>query len=280
VGNTGWSETAVTWNTRPASSTPVLDITTIPDAIPRWHEWDVTSYLRSEKAAGRSVVSLVFRSNAPSPPNLAFRAREAGSNAPELLVASESASTPARDIVVYAGDRTRVAGAWRLVTDSSAAAGSRVSHPDAGGAKLTAPLATPANFVEWSFTAEAGRQYRLWIRGRADGNSFANDSAFVQFSGAIDGAGQPIYRIGSTSATPFILEDCSGCGVSGWGWQDNGYGTGVLGPTIRFAVTGPQTIRIQTREDGLSIDQIVLSPSTYLTRAPGLTKNDTTIVPK
>jgi glucose/arabinose dehydrogenase len=280
LGNSGWSETAVTWNTRPASSTPVLDITTIPDAIPRWHEWDVTSYVRSQKAAGRNVASLALRSNPSGPPTVAFNAREAGSNVPELLVAAESASTPGQDIVLYAGDRTRVAGAWRLVTDSTAAGALRVSNPNAGAAKLTAPLAAPANFVEWSFTAEARTPYRLWIRGRAAGDSFANDSVFVQFSGAIDSAGQPIYRIGSTTATAYVLENCRNCGVSGWGWQDNGYGAGVLGPTITFAVSGPQTIRIQTREDGLSIDQIVLSQSTYLTRAPGLTKNDTTIVPK
>jgi len=280
VASTAWSETGVTWNTRPASSTPVLDTTTIPDVIPRWHEWDVTSYARSEKAAGRNVISLVFRSRVPTPPVLGFNARESGANAPELLVAAESASTPSRDVVLYAGDRSWVAGGWRLVVDASAAGGLRVSYPDAGATKLTAPFAAPVNYVEWSFTAEAGRQYRLWIRGRADRDSFDNDSAFVQFSDAIGGAGQPIYRIGSTSAATFVLEDCRGCGVGGWGWQDNGYGVGMLGPTIAFAVSGPQTIRIQPREDGLSIDQIVLSPATYLTQPPGLTKNDTTIVPK
>jgi hypothetical protein len=54
----------------------------------------------------------------------------------------------------------------------------------------------------------------------------------------------------------------------------------VLGPVIYFAATGTQTIRIQNREDGLSIDQIVLSSSRYLTASPGGTKNDTTIVPR
>jgi hypothetical protein len=38
-------------------------------------------------------------------------------------------------------------------------------------------------------------------------------------------------------------------------------------------------VRVQTREDGLSIDQIVLSPATYLATAPGALKNDTTILP-
>ena len=68
--------------------------------------------------------------------------------------------------------------------------------------------------------------------------------------------------------------------VSGWGWQDNGYGTGVLGPTIAFERNGQQTIRIQRREDGISIDQIVLSPVTYLTMSPGKTKDDDRVLPR
>ena len=76
------------------------------------------------------------------------------------------------------------------------------------------------------------------------------------------------------------LEDCINCGVSGWGWQDNGFGAGVLGGQIYFAATGTQKVRIQTREDGFSIDQVVLSPSKYLTIAPGPLKNDTTILPR
>jgi hypothetical protein len=51
------------------------------------------------------------------------------------------------------------------------------------------------------------------------------------------------------------------------------------GPPAYFAA-GPQTIRIQVREDGFSIDQIVLSPTTYLNASPGSLKNDTTIPPK
>jgi hypothetical protein len=102
----------------------------------------------------------------------------------------------------------------------------------------------------------------------------------VQFSGSVTSGGVATYRIGTASATTYVLEDCSGCTLSGWGWQDNGYGTGVLGPLIYFATSGPQTIRIQTREDGLSIDQIVLSPERFRTSAPGALINDTTIVPK
>jgi endonuclease/exonuclease/phosphatase family metal-dependent hydrolase len=94
----------------------------------------------------------------------------------------------------------------------------------------------------------------------------------VQFSGS------SAYRIGTTSALEMNLEDCSGCGISGWGWQDDGWGVGVLGPLVYFDSTGTQTLRIQTREDGLSIDQIVLSPAQYLYSGPGALKNDGVIL--
>jgi hypothetical protein len=74
------------------------------------------------------------------------------------------------------------------------------------------------------------------------------------------------------------LEDCSGCGEAGWGWNDNGYNaSGVL---VRFATSGTHTLRVQQREDGISIDQLVLSAAKYLTAAPGSLKNDSTIVAK
>ena len=110
--------------------------------------------------------------------------------------------------------------------------------------------------------------YRLWLRLKAAGNSGYSDSVWVQTSDTVDTNGSPIFRVGTSSATRVNLQDCSGCSVSGWGWQDNGFGTGVLGPALRFATGGVQTIRIQAREDGVSIDQVVLSPATYFTRAP------------
>jgi len=53
----------------------------------------------------------------------------------------------------------------------------------------------------------------------------------------------------------------------------------AIGQNLHFATTGTQRIRVQTREDGFSIDQIVLSPSTYLTSSPGALKGDKTILP-
>jgi len=47
---------------------------------------------------------------------------------------------------------------------------------------------------------------------------------------------------------------------------------------VFFRTTGTQRLRIQVREDGLALDQIVLSPQRYLSASPGREKNDTTIV--
>jgi phosphatidylserine/phosphatidylglycerophosphate/cardiolipin synthase-like enzyme len=182
------------------------------------------------------------------------------------------------EIVVWASNATARAGAWILENDVTAAGGRKMRHPNAGAAKVASASASPANYFELTFDAEANRGYRLWIRGKADSNQWANDSVFVQFSGSVTSGGSPTWRIGTTSATEINLEECNGCGVSNWGWQDNGYGNNVLGPLVYFASTGPQTIRFQTREDGLSIDQVVLSPETFLTARPGAAKNDTTIL--
>ena len=190
----------------------------------------------------------------------------------------EEPAPPAAEVILFASDVSGRFGKWALEADSTAAAGQRIRHPNASAAKLAAPLSQPADYFEASFDAVAGVPYRLWMRGKADANEWSNDSVFVQFDSSADASGTQRFRIGTTSATEVNLEDCSGCGLSGWGWQDNGWGVGVRGPAIYFTQTGRQRLRVQTREDGLAIDQIVLSPSRYLTSAPGALKNDTTIL--
>ena len=187
-------------------------------------------------------------------------------------------TTTASDVILYASEPSATRGGWTVEADATAAGGRRIRHPDANGAKLSAPLAQPTHYFELAFTAQAGTPYRLWVRSRADKDYWGNDSAFVQFDGAVTSSGAPAFRIGTTSATTVNLEECGGCGLSGWGWEDNGWGRGVLGPTIVFETSGPQRLRIQSREDGLSIDQVVLSPERYLANAPGAIKNDSTIL--
>jgi phosphatidylserine/phosphatidylglycerophosphate/cardiolipin synthase-like enzyme len=228
-----------------------------------------------------SPFSIVW--NASAPGNYSLTARATDNRGGQTTSAARSitvnqGSVPAgAEVVRWANPPTTVAG-WNVTADSTAAGGFRLLNPDAGAPKLTTPEASPTQYFELTFNALAGRPYRLWIRGKATSNSYENDSAFVQFSGSVTSTGTPTFRIGTTSATMVAIEDSTNAGLAGWGWADNGYGAGVLGPTIYFAADGPQTVRVQMREDGLSIDQLVLSSVYYLNASPGATKNDTTIL--
>jgi hypothetical protein len=113
---------------------------------------------------------------------------------------------------------------------------------------------------------------------RAPTNYYKDDSVWVQFTGAVSSGGAPLWRTGTTSGLLINLENCSGCGLSGWGWQNRAYwlSSGV----VRFEAAGPQTVRIQPREDGVQVDQIVLSPVKYLSTAPGSATNDGTVLPR
>ena len=212
------------------------------------------------------------------------RALNNGGFSPYSNIANATTPSPpppnAADVILWAGQASVKIGAWSSVADSSAAGGVRMSNPDSGAAKLSSALANPPSYFEMTFTAQSGIDYRLWMRGKAQADYWGNDSVFVQFSDSVASNGSATYRIGTTSAAEYNLEDCSGCGIQGWGWQDNGWGTGVLGPLLRFQSSGSHTVRIQVREDGLSIDQIVLSPQTFLNSSPGSLRNDQTILPK
>ena len=164
---------------------------------------------------------------------------------------------------------------WVKSPFSGAAGGAMLLNPDKGAAKRASALASPASYVEFKVHVAAGVPYRLWLRSRATNDHYANDSVYVQFSGAIDAAGGAVARIGTSSALSVILEDGREAGVANWGWSDAGYGEDA--PPVYFAQTGLQTIRLQQREDGIGWDQLILSSAAFPT-LPGATKNDTTIV--
>jgi hypothetical protein len=183
------------------------------------------------------------------------------------------------EVVLWAADTTVRTG-WTVNADSGAAGGRRLQNANAGAAKLLTALAVPKQFFELTFSAAARRGYRLWLRGKAASNSGNNDSVYVQFDRSVDAFGNPVARIGTTGSYAWNLEDCGGCGLSGWGWQDNGWGVGVMGPLVYFEASGTQRIRVQVREDGVGIDQIVLSAEKYLHTGPGSLRNDTKILPR
>lgn len=84
--NTSWSEKSLTWNNRPASDATALATATITGTSSKWHEWDLTSFLRAQKAAGKTQVTLVLKATAGSSPYTVFNSDDASSNKPELLI--------------------------------------------------------------------------------------------------------------------------------------------------------------------------------------------------
>jgi hypothetical protein len=193
-------------------------------------------------------------------------------------LARTGAPLTAANVVLRAGDAVALVGNWANEADASGAGGRRLGTAERGWWNTQAALAAPPHHVDLTFTAIAGVPYRTWLRMSAYGSSGANDSVWLQYTRSLVD-GQPAWRIGTTSGLIVNRETCEGCGFSGWGWQDAAWWTGQTG-TITFATTGVQRIRLQTREDGVRVDQIVLSPDNYLAAAPGAANGDSTIVPR
>ena len=211
------------------------------------------------------------------------RGRKAISLCAGLLAAlsfifSTARSAAAQEIVLHAVDINAVSGNWGRVGSSSGADGQKMASTDYGWSWTDAPQASPNDYFEATFDARAWVGYRIWLRLKAAGNSKWNDSAWVQFSDSLVG-GNAQYRIGTSSALLINLEECAGCGVSNWGWSGGAWW--VSQPlAVEFPSDGPRTIRIQTREDGVEIDQIVLSASNYMNSSPGRSRDDSTILPR
>ena len=88
VSDTTWSETGLTWNNKPALGSELSRIT-IPSTAIALHSWNVTSYLQSEKAAGRNIVTLAIKNPQITSTILNFNARESvatGGTAPQIII--------------------------------------------------------------------------------------------------------------------------------------------------------------------------------------------------
>lgn len=92
VANTSWTETGLTWNNKPATSSSALTTVTITDSIARYYSWDITAYINSEKAAGRNAISLALINSSISTPRIVFNSKETGSNAPQLVITTTASA--------------------------------------------------------------------------------------------------------------------------------------------------------------------------------------------
>jgi hypothetical protein len=217
---------------------------------------------------------------------------ESGETAGPVWSFTTAAVVTPTDIVIYASDLTGAnlhGSSFSFASDATAAAGTKVATSDTGIANTAGPVASPAQYADITFNANAGVAYTFWIRVKAKANSKFNDSFFVQFSDALAG-GSPIYPLNTTQGLAVNLAtDTTGSSLNNWGWVNGSYWLSQPA-TFTFASSGAHTLRIQIREDGFEFDQIVLSPANYFNAssscptscagAPGGVTNDSTIVPK
>ena len=81
-----WEEASLVWANRPASGTPALASARVTAGALQWYEWDLTNYLRQQKAAGKTSVTLVIKNLTLTKASAGFRSKEATSNKPQLVV--------------------------------------------------------------------------------------------------------------------------------------------------------------------------------------------------
>ena len=91
VTDTVWDELAVTWNLQPAVSAPTaLSSITVAGIEGGYYEFDLTNFIRQERAAGRNVVSLRFINQQATGNSgssyTAINSKEAASAQPQLVI--------------------------------------------------------------------------------------------------------------------------------------------------------------------------------------------------
>jgi hypothetical protein len=86
VADISWFESSINWNNKPTPGATELSRVTVNGAGGAWYEWDVTSYVKAQKLAGRNVVSLVLLNPGKNTQVPSFASDEASSNWPQLVV--------------------------------------------------------------------------------------------------------------------------------------------------------------------------------------------------
>jgi hypothetical protein len=92
VSNTSWIETgsgAITWNNKPARGNAAISGTvSIGSTKYANYEFDITNYVKGEKAAGRNVVSLAIHNPSTSSNYIKVNSRESAAK-PVLVIAAQ-----------------------------------------------------------------------------------------------------------------------------------------------------------------------------------------------
>ena len=218
-GNTSWSESGTTWNSRLTAGTTVRGSGTVTGTAARWYDVDVSGFLRAEKQAGRNLVTFVIRAAAQSPSTIVFASDEATPNGPRLEVTQDASTPPppatstvaiptatyVRDGSTYAG--TNFGGAAQLQVKKGEVGWNREAYlrfdlssaGTIGSAKLRL-------FGRLDNTSAAGAGFRVfnssdtsWAETGVTWNSKPSAGTTVRGSGAVAGTAAKWYEVDLTS---------------------------------------------------------------------------------
>ena len=147
--------------------------------------------------ANRSLAGIVVSHGAAAPMAFGYDFFKIDRNVP----GGPPPPTGPTDIVVYASDlpASAIHGAWTLVADVTAAAGTKLATPDNRFNSNNKPQASPVHYFDVTFNADAGVPYTLWLRTKATANQIKNDPLWVA---RMRSSGAPIYPMNSTSGSP------------------------------------------------------------------------------
>ncbi|MDO8413548.1 MAG: Ig-like domain-containing protein, partial [Gallionellaceae bacterium] len=154
VATTTWGETTITWNNKPMPGANLGSVT-VNSTTYAYKEIDVTSYVQSEYAANRKVVSFAYHNSANSSPYITANSKESTNvNKPQLLI---TYNTPPTVSVTAPAANSVFTSPASITLTASAADSDGVSKVDfyADNVLMGTSTATPYSYVWTNATAGA-----------------------------------------------------------------------------------------------------------------------------
>ena len=81
-----------------------------------------------------------------------------------FLAMTTAAQAAATDVVLYSSDAVKTAGNWARVAEKTGAGGQALSSADKGWSSTDAALASPVDYIDFTFNAPASTPHRVWVR--------------------------------------------------------------------------------------------------------------------
>jgi RHS repeat-associated protein len=245
VADTGWGETTITWNNKPALGSVLGSLSTTSTSY-AWKEIDVTAYVQAEKAAGRNLISLGLHNAATSSVYVRASSRNATSNKPELVIVSETPPPPPPPVAagvyyIYADHlntpRVITDGTnkvvWRWDSDPFGADAAN-EDPDGDGAKFRYNLRFPGQYYD----RETGLHYN-YFRDYEPGTGRYVQSDPIGLAGGLNVYayldGNPLSYVDPLGLAKAIPGDAGSIGPGfgmGGGVGRGGSGGGARAPTF------------------------------------------------